>query len=48
VFVLIFVTTISYETISFISVLSENRGINSWNGFGSQFLQSLFFSEAVV
>ncbi|KAN0137558.1 hypothetical protein V8E53_004609 [Lactarius tabidus] len=29
VFVLLFVTTISYETISFISVLSENRGINS-------------------
>jgi hypothetical protein len=29
VFVLLSVTTISYETISFISVLSENRGINS-------------------
>jgi hypothetical protein len=29
VFVLLSFTTISYETISFISVLSENRGINS-------------------
>jgi hypothetical protein len=29
VFVLLSVTTISYQTISFISVFSENRGINS-------------------